>query len=73
VPGSAIVFIALAVIAAALVIGAIVSRYKVASPAEAFVISGSGNRADKTSSRVILGGGGAFVLPIVQHLYRISL
>lgn len=72
-PGSGLIYIALAVLAIALVIGAIVGRYKVASPSEAFVISGSGNRAAKTSSRVIMGGGGAFILPIVQHLYRISL
>ncbi len=72
---SGLIYIVLAVISAIVVVGVLLGRYKVSSPSEAFVVSGSRSAAAgiKTSSRVVLGGGGVFVVPFVQHLYRISL
>lgn len=60
----------------------IASRYYVASPDEALIVTGrktkssidaSGREiADLTNQRVIVGGG-VFVIPFVQRLYRLSL
>lgn len=72
---SGIIYIVLAILAAIVVVGVIVGRYKVSSPSEAFVVSGARSKSGDitSSSRVVLGGGGVFVLPFLQHLYRVSL
>lgn len=51
------------------VIGAVVTRYKVAGPNEAFIITGKG---DDTERRVVTGGG-VFVMPIVKKLHVMDL
>lgn len=70
-----LVYVILAVVSAMVIIGVILGRYKVSSPSQAFVVSGSRSKQAgiKSSSRVVLGGGGVFVVPFVQHLYKISL
>lgn len=60
----------------------VASRYKVASPDEALIVTGRKTRsrldaygreiADLTNQRVIVGGG-VFVIPFVQKMYRLSL
>ena len=74
--------IVIAVVAIVAVGYLIASRYYVASPDEALIVTGrktkssidaSGREiADLTNQRVIVGGG-VFVIPFVQRLYRLSL
>ena len=57
-----------------LLLGTIVTRYKVAGPNEAFIITGRRDKssADNTGQKVVVGGG-AFVVPFVQSLARMPL
>jgi flotillin len=57
-----------------LLISTIVTRYKVAGPNEAFIITGRRDKGskDNTGQRVIVGGG-TFVIPFVQSLARMPL
>ncbi|WP_062383544.1 SPFH domain-containing protein [Demequina iriomotensis] len=83
-----LIAIAASVVAAVVVVWAIASRYKVSDPDEAFVVSGSKSKtqvavrqADGTTtfetrpvpSKVVLGGGGVFVVPFTQRYNKVSL
>ncbi|WP_062466902.1 SPFH domain-containing protein [Demequina maris] len=83
-----LIAIAASVLAAIVVVWAIASRYKVSDPDEAFVVSGSKSKtqvpvrkADGTvayetrpvPSKVVLGGGGVFVVPFTQRYNKVSL
>jgi flotillin len=53
---------------------AIVKRYKVAGPNEAFIITGRrGKTSQDLSSQKVVAGGGVFVLPFVQQLQVMDL
>ena len=56
------------------VIAAVVARYKVAGPNEAFVITGKGggDPASAEDQKVVLGGG-VFVVPVVKELHTMDL
>lgn len=60
-----------------LAVGTIVSRYKIAQPNEAIIITGSGSARkgedDLPSAQKIVQGGGTFVVPFVQQAHRMSL
>ncbi len=85
--GITLIAIAASVVAAIVVVWAIASRYKVSDPDEAFVVSGSKSKtqvpvrlADGTTtletrpvpSKVVLGGGGVFVVPFLGQNRRMS-
>jgi len=57
-----------------LLVGTIVTRYKVAGPNEAFIITGRRDKraVDLTGQKVVVGGG-TFVIPFVQSMARIPL
>ena len=66
-----------------LVVGAVLQRYKVAGPSEAFIITGRRGReitnastgevtTDLSGQKVVMGGG-VFVIPFVQKLYSLDL
>lgn len=66
----------------ALVIGILASRYRVAKPTEAFILTGKNKKTTTTadgrtvqdlSGQKVVIGGGTIVLPLVQKLQRISL
>lgn len=70
------------VIGLALVIAVIASRYKVAKPTEAFILTGrnrkttindAGRSVQDLSGQKVVIGGGTIVLPFLQNLHRISL
>jgi flotillin len=70
------------VIGLALVIAVIASRYKVAKPTEAFILTGrnrkttvddEGRSVQDLSGQKVVIGGGTIVLPFLQNLHRISL
>lgn len=65
------------VLVIAIAIGAIVSRYKIAQPNEAIIITGSGSsrRSDDglPAAQKIVQGGGTFVVPFIQRAHRMSL
>lgn len=76
-----IVFLIVGIVAViAIAAGLVASRYKIASPTEALIITGrskvqnEGLQANGTQygQRVVIGGG-AFVLPLVQSFTKISL
>ena len=57
-----------------IVIGSVVSRYRVAGPNEAFIITGrKGKTSADLSGQKVVTGGGVFVLPFVQRLYVVDL
>jgi flotillin len=70
------------VIGLAIVIAIIASRYKVAKPTEAFILTGRNRKStvnaegkavqDLSGQKVVIGGG-TIVLPFLQNLHRISL
>ena len=54
--------------------GALATRYKVAGPHEALIITGKRGKTSKDlSGQKVVVGGGVFVLPIVQTLSRVPL
>ncbi|MET0467788.1 MAG: SPFH domain-containing protein [Aeromicrobium sp.] len=57
-----------------LLVATIVTRYKVAGPNEAFIITGRRDKgtADNTGQKVVVGGG-AFIIPFVQSMARLPL
>lgn len=65
------------VLVIAIAIGAIISRYKIAQPNEAIIITGSGSsrRSDEglPAAQKIVQGGGTFVIPFIQRAHRMSL
>lgn len=70
------------IIGLALVISVIASRYKVAKPTEAFILTGrnrkttvndEGRSVQDLSGQKVVIGGGTIVLPFLQNLHRISL
>lgn len=70
------------VIGLAIVIAIIASRYKVAKPTEAFILTGrnrkntvnsEGKSVQDLSGQKVVIGGGTIVLPFLQNLHRISL
>lgn len=67
--------IALGAFVAVILIIVVIARYRVSSPDEAFIISGSKSKSGDTTvpSKVVLGGGGVFVVPFTQKLSRLSL
>ena len=68
-----IIAIVAAVIVVLVVIGTIVSRIEVSDPDEAIIISGSKDEASQAESKIVLGGGKAFIVPFVQKANRLSL
>jgi flotillin len=71
------------VVALALVVGLVASRYKVAGPNQSFIITGRKGKAvrnpetgevttDLSGQKVIMGAS-VFVVPVVQRLHRIDL
>lgn len=65
------------VLVIAIAVGAIVSRYKIAQPNEAIIITGSGSarRGEDglPAAQKIVQGGGTFVIPFIQRAHRMSL
>lgn len=61
--------IAALVLVAMLLIWALIKRYRVAQPNEAFIITGrKGKASGDLSGQKVVTGGGAFVLPFIQQL-----
>lgn len=71
------------ILLALIIVGSILaSRYKVAKPTEAFILTGRNKKAttdvegrtvqDLSGQKVVIGGG-TIVLPFIQNLHRISL
>jgi len=57
-----------------LVVLVVVSRYKVAGPNEAFIVTGRrGKTSQDLSGQKVVTGGGVFVVPFVQQLSRVDL
>ncbi|MDQ2757604.1 MAG: SPFH domain-containing protein, partial [Actinomycetota bacterium] len=57
-----------------LVVLVVVSRYKVAGPNEAFIVTGRrGKTSEDLSGQKVVTGGGVFVVPFVQQLSRVDL
>lgn len=69
------------VVALVIVIAALASRYKVAKPTEAFILTGrnrkstiiDGKNVQDLSGQKVVIGGGTIVIPFMQNLHRISL
>jgi len=71
---SPLIIIAAIVIVIMIVIFAIMRRYKIASPNEAFIITGRrGKGGGDLSGQKVVTGSGVFVVPIVQTRYVMDL
>ncbi len=78
-----VIGIAVAVVVLLVLVLALASRYKIASPSEAFIITGRKGKAvtnpetgvvstDLSGQKVVMDGGG-FVTPLTQQVYSLSL
>jgi len=54
-------------------VGAVVTRYKVAGPNEAFIITGKGGDPTDPANQQVVLGGGVFVMPVVKQLHVMDL
>ncbi|NYI04936.1 flotillin family protein [Allostreptomyces psammosilenae] len=71
------------VVLIALVVLVVISRYKVAGPNEAFIITGrrgkeavdpvTGRKVTDVSGQKVVVGGGVFVVPFIQHRHSLDL
>ncbi len=78
-----VVAIAAAVLVVLILVVALVRRYKIAGPSEAFIVTGrkgkpvtnpeTGRVSTDLSGQKVVMGGGVFVLPFVQQSYSLSL
>ncbi|MCS0634785.1 SPFH domain-containing protein [Streptomyces sp. LP05-1] len=69
-----IIAVAGVVVLLVLLVLAVITRYKVAGPSEAFIITGRrGKTAADNSGQKVVVGGGVFVVPFVQQRFTLDL